>query len=145
MKLSASFNPDKPKRKTYLSLLVVALFLGWLAYSVGINHMPVNNTVWALTPPVMAISLALITKEVYSSLFMGMLTGALLNTRFDPVEGLNRLFPNGIMAVLSDKWNVGILVFLVILGTMVQLMNRTGGSSAFGAWASTHIKTRVGA
>ena len=72
------------------------LFWGWLAYAVGINHMPVKNTVWALTPPIIAISLALITKEVYSSLFFGMLTGALLNADFEFVGGLNQLFPNGI-------------------------------------------------
>ena len=140
-----SVRPGQPKRLTYLSLIAVVLFLAWLVYAVGINHMPVKNTVWALTPPIIAISLALITKEVYSSLFLGMLTGALLNADFNPVSGFNRLFPDGIMAVLSDKWNVGILVFLVILGTMVQLMNRTGGSAAFGAWTAKRIKGREGA
>ena len=140
-----TLKPGKPKRLTYLSLVAVILFLLWLGYAVGINHMPVKNTVWALTPPIIAISLALITKEVYSSLFLGMLTGALLNVGFDPVEGINQLFPDGVMAVLADKWNVGILVFLVILGTMVQLMNRTGGSTAFGAWAANRIKKREGA
>ncbi len=125
-----SVKPGVPKKATYLSLIAVVLFLAWLNYAVGYNHMPVKNTFWALTPPIMAISLALITKEVYSSLFLGMLTGALLNADFNPVGGLNQLFPNGIMTVLADKWNVGILVFLVILGTMVQLMNRTGGSAA---------------
>ncbi len=140
-----TLKPGKPKRLTYLSLMAVILFLLWLGYAVGINHMPVKNTAWALTPPIIAISLALITKEVYSSLFLGMLTGALLNVGFDPVEGINQLFPDGVMAVLADKWNVGILVFLVILGTMVQLMNRTGGSTAFGAWAANRIKKREGA
>ena len=137
--------PGIPKRRTYLSLIAVVLFLTWLGYAVGINHMPVKNTFWALTPPLIAISLALITKEVYSSLFFGMLTGALLNASFEPVGALNQLFPEGVMSVLSDKWNVGILVFLVILGTMVQLMNHTGGSAAFGAWASKRIKSREGA
>ena len=140
-----TLKPGKPRRLTYLSLMAVILFLLWLGYAVGINHMPVKNTAWALTPPIIAISLALITKEVYSSLFLGMLTGALLNVSFDPVEGINQLFPDGVMAVLADKWNVGILVFLVILGTMVQLMNRTGGSTAFGAWAANRIKKREGA
>ena len=140
-----TLKPGKPKRLTYLSLMAVILFLLWLGYAVGINHMPVKNTAWALTPPIIAISLALITKEVYSSLFLGMLTGALLNVGFDPVAGINQLFPDGVMAVLADKWNVGILVFLVILGTMVQLMNRTGGSTAFGAWAANRIKNREGA
>ena len=141
----ADVTPGNPKRITYLSLVVVVLFMGWLHYEVAFNDMPVKNTAWALTPPIIAISLALITKEVYSSLFLGMLTGALLNVKFDTVAGINQLFPDGIMAVLSDKWNVGILVFLVILGTMVQLMNRTGGSAAFGAWASNRIKSREGA
>ena len=141
----ADVTPGNPKRITYLSLVVVVLFMGWLHYEVAFNDMPVKNTAWALTPPIIAISLALITKEVYSSLFLGMLTGALLNVKFDTVAGINQLFPDGIMAVLSDKWNVGILVFLVILGTMVQLMNRTGGSAAFGTWASNRIKSREGA
>lgn len=145
MKLVESVKPGNPKRLTYLSLIAVVLFLGWLSYAVGINHMPVKDTIWALTPPIIAISLALITKEVYSSLFLGMLTGALLNADFNLVGGLNKLFPDGVMAVLADKWNVGILIFLVILGMMVQLMNRTGGSAAFGAWASNRIKHRAGA
>lgn len=140
-----SMKPGSSKRLTYLSLVVVAVFLGGLYYAVGVNHMPVKNTAWALTPSLVAISLALISKEVYSSLFLGMVTGALLNAEFNMVEGLNQLFPNGIMDVMTNKNNIGILVFLVILGTMVQLMNRTGGSAAFGMWASKRIKSRVGA
>ena len=140
-----SMKPGSSKRLTYLSLVVVAVFLGWLYYAVGVNHMPVKNTAWALVPSLVAISLALISKEVYSSLFLGMVTGALLNAEFNMVEGLNQLFPDGIMDVMTNKNNIGILVFLVILGTMVQLMNRTGGSAAFGMWASKRIKSRVGA
>ena len=140
-----SLKPGKPKRLTYLSLIAVLLFMGYLNYAVVFDHMPVKDTVWALTPPLIAISLSLITKEVYSSLFLGILTGALLISGFEPVGVLNQLFPKGIMAVLSDKWNVGILVFLVILGTMVQLMNRAGGSAAFGSWAARGIKSRAGA
>jgi Na+/H+ antiporter NhaC len=140
-----SVKPGKPKRLTYISLIAVLLFMGYLNYAVVFNGMQVKDTVWALTPPLIAISLALITKEVYSSLFLGILTGALLNASFEPVGSLEQLFPNGIMTVLSDKWNVGILVFLVILGTMVQLMNRAGGSAAFGTWASNRIKSRAGA
>ena len=140
-----NIKPGKPKLWTNLSLVVVILFLGWLSYAVGVEHMPVKNTYWALTPPIIAISLSLLTKEVYSSLFLGMLTGAMLNVDFNPEGGINQLFQNGIISVLSDKWNVGILVFLVILGTMVQMMNRAGGSAAFGAWASNHIKGRIGA
>ena len=144
MKLE-SVQPGKPKLATYLSLIAVVLFMGYLNYAVCIEGMTVKNTVWALTPALIAIVLALITKEVYSSLFLGVLAGALLSAKFNPVEGFNQLFPNGIMTVLSDKWNVGILIFLVILGTMVQLMNRTGGSAAFGSWAAKHIKHRAGA
>ena len=113
MKLE-TLKPGMPKWLTCLSLIGVILFLMWLGYAVCIEHMPVKNTMWALAPPVIAIMLALITKEVYSSLFLGILTGALLNADFDPIGGLNRLFPDGIMAMLADKWNVGILVFLVI-------------------------------
>ena len=135
----------EPKTLTYLSLVAVVLVLAGLAYAVVHNHMPVKETAWALTPPVIAIALALITKEVYSSLFLGILTGAFLNAGFDLVGTLNQVFQQGLLTVLSDKWNVGILIFLIILGMMVQLMNRTGGSAAFGQWASTHIKSRAGA
>jgi Na+/H+ antiporter NhaC len=135
----------EPKTLTYLSLVAVVLVLAGLAYAVVHNHMPVKETAWALTPPVIAITLALITKEVYSSLFLGILTGAFLNAGFDLVGTLNQVFQEGLLTVLSDKWNVGILIFLIILGMMVQLMNRTGGSAAFGQWASTHIKSRAGA
>ena len=136
---------EEPKTLIYLSLVVVVLVLAGLAYAVVHNHMPVKETVWALTPPVIAIALALITKEVYSSLFLGILTGAFLNAGFDLVGTLNQVFQEGLLTVLSDKWNVGILIFLIILGMMVQLMNRAGGSAAFGQWASTHIKSRSGA
>lgn len=140
-----SIKPGKPKTLTNAAFIVVVLFLGWLNYAVAYEHMPIHNTVWALTPPLIAITMALITKEVYSSLFLDVLTGAMLNQDFDPVRGLNQLFPDGIMSVLADKWNIDILLFLVILGTMVQMMNRTGGSAAFGTWASRRIKGRVGA
>ena len=133
------------KTTTYLALGFVVLLLAGLAYAVVHNHMPVKETAWALTPPVIAIALALITKEVYSSLFLGVLTGAFLNAGFDLVGTLNQVFQEGMLKVLSDKWNVGILIFLIILGMMVQLMNRAGGSAAFGQWASTHIKSRAGA
>lgn len=144
-KFIKAIKPGNPRHLTVISLLAVVLFLVWLSYAVGIKDMPVKNTAWALTPPIIAISLALITKEVYSSLFLGILTGGLLNAGFNVVGGLDQVFPGGIMTVLSDKWNVGILVFLVILGTMVQLMNCAGGSAAFGIWASNRIKTREGA
>lgn len=107
-------------------------------------------TYWALIPPLIAIVLALITKEVYSSLFIGIVIGGLFygdvfTAGFDFEKTVNHIFGDGIVAVLSDAYNVGILVFLVILGVMVCMMNKAGGSAAFGRWASTHIKTRVGA
>ena len=103
------------------------------------------NTFWALLPPIVAIALALITKEVYSSLFIGIVVGGLLYANFG-FEGTSRhVFLDGIVASVSDTYNMWILIFLVILGAMVCLMNRAGGSAAFGRWAQTHIKSRVGA
>ena len=103
------------------------------------------NTPMALLPPVIAIALALITKEVYSSLFIGILMGGLLYSNFSFEGTVLHAFNDGIVASLSDGYNVGILVFLVILGVMVCLMNKAGGSAAFGRWAKDHIKSRVGA
>ncbi len=100
---------------------------------------------WALLPPVVAILLALITKEVYSSLFVGILIGGLFYSEFTFEKTVTHVFQEGIIGVLSDSYNVGILVFLVILGIMVCMMNQAGGSAAFGRWASVHIKSRVGA
>ena len=102
-------------------------------------------TFWALIPPVVAITLALITKEVYSSLFIGILVGAVFYSGFSFEGTVTHIFQGGIVKVLSDSYNVGILIFLVILGAMVCLMNRAGGSAAFGRWATQHIKSRVGA
>ena len=102
-------------------------------------------TFWSLVPPIIAIALALITKEVYSSLFLGILTGALLYSNFSFEGTITHAFNDGIVASLSDSYNVGILVFLVILGIIVMLMNKAGGSAAFGRWASSHIKNRAGA
>lgn len=102
-------------------------------------------TFWALVPPIVAIALALITKEVYSSLFIGIVVGGLFYSGFNFEGTVLHVLEDGIVSVLSDSYNVGILVFLVILGTMVALMNRAGGSAAFGRWASKRIKSRVGA
>ncbi len=102
-------------------------------------------TFWALVPPIIAITLALITKEVYSSLFIGILAGGLLYSGGSFEGTVNEIFSGGIISVLSDPYNVGILVFLVLLGSIVALMNKAGGSKAFGAWASVHIRTKVGA
>ena len=101
-------------------------------------------TFWALIPPVVAIVLALITKEVYSSLFIGILVGGLFYSGFSFEGTIVHIFEDGIIGVLSDSYNVGILVFLIILGAIVCLMNKAGGSAAFGRWASEHIKTRTG-
>ncbi len=105
---------------------------------------------WALVPPLVAIALALITKEVYSSLFVGIVIGGLFygnvfTSSFSFETTVTHIFNDGIVGVLSDSYNVGILVFLVILGVMVCMMNKAGGSDAFGRWAGEHIKTRVGA
>lgn len=102
-------------------------------------------TVWSVIPPLVAIVLALITKEVYSSLFIGIVIGGFLYSGGHPVAALNHILQDGIIGSLADSYNVGILFFLVALGTVVALMNRTGGSAAFGEWAATHIKTPVGA
>jgi len=103
------------------------------------------NTIFALLPPVIAIALALLTKEVYSSLFVGILVGGLLYSNFSFEGTVLHVFNDGIVASVTDRYNMGILVFLIILGTMVCLMNKAGGSAAFGRWAKDHIKTRVGA
>ena len=103
------------------------------------------NTGWALLPPIIAIALALITKEVYSSLFIGIVVGGLLYSNFTFETTVLHVFNDGILASVTDGYNMGILVFLVILGALVCLMNRAGGSAAFGRWAQTHIKSRVGA
>lgn len=102
-------------------------------------------TVWSLLPPVVAIALALITKEVYSSLFIGIVVGALLYSNFSFEGAVLHTFNGGVIAVLTDAYNMGIIIFLVLLGTMVALMNKAGGSAAFGRWAGEHIKSRVGA
>ena len=102
-------------------------------------------TFWALVPPIVAIVLALITKEVYSSLFIGILVGGLFYSEFSFEGTLNHIFNDGFVAVLSNAYNVGILIFLMILGAMVSLMNRAGGSAAFGQFARKRIKSRVGA
>ncbi len=103
------------------------------------------NTPMSLLPPVIAIALALITKEVYSSLFVGILVGGLLYSNFNFEGTVLHAFQDGIVASLSDGYNVGILIFLVILGAIVSMMNKAGGSAAFGRWAQKNIKTRAGA
>ena len=108
---------------------------------------PFAGTFWSLLPPIVAIVLALISKEVYSSLFLGCLVGALLVSNFHPWETVVQLVQgdNGIVTTVSDSGNIAIIVFLVILGIMVDLMNKAGGSEAFGRWATKTVKTRAGA
>ncbi|MBP5153604.1 MAG: Na+/H+ antiporter NhaC family protein [Lachnospiraceae bacterium] len=98
---------------------------------------------WALVPPLVAIALALITREVYSSLFLGILLGAFLYANGNPVTALDTMINDSLIASVAD--NAGIFIFLVLLGILVALLNRSGGSAAFGRWTETHIKTRVGA
>ena len=130
--------------------LLTALFLAMPVWAEGAAEEIASsshyyNTFWALVPSFVAIILALITKEVYSSLFIGITVGAVLAANGNFEKTLNNIFTNGIVASVSDPYNVGILVFLVMLGSIVCLMNKAGGSAAFGRWADVHIKTRRGA
>ena len=135
------------KRTAVLSLVLVLMFATTVFGAEQTEeYVPaVYATFWALVPPVVAIGLALITKEVYSSLFIGILMGGILYSGFSFEGTITHIFEDGMINVLSDSYNVGILIFLVILGTMVCLMNRAGGSAAFGQFAADHIKGRVGA
>ena len=101
------------------------------------------GTFWALIPPLFAIILALIIKEAYSSLFLGVVLGALFVANFNPVATLDTIVNDGLVAAIAD--NAGIFLFLVLLGIIVALVNKSGGSAAFGRWATEHVKTRVGA
>lgn len=135
------------KRTAVLSVVLVLMFATTVFGAEQTEeYVPaVYATFWALVPPVVAIGLALITKEVYSSLFIGVLMGGILYSGFSFEGTITHIFEDGMISVLSDSYNVGILIFLVILGTMVCLMNRAGGSAAFGQFAADHIKGRVGA
>lgn len=140
------------KAGTALSVMAM-VFMGALASPLTVlaadaeeTYQPaLYATFWALLPPLVAIILALITKEVYSSLFVGIVVGALLYSGFKFEGTVTQIFEGGIIKVLSDSYNVGILIFLVILGSVVCMMNKAGGSAAFGRWASKKIHTRVGA
>ena len=145
----------KNLKKWIISLVALAVILSLVLITyntqgeVGEDYLPgVYRTIWGLLPPVVAISLALITKEVYFSLFMGISTGALLYSNGNLELALNTMIyhpEGGMIAKLTTEQNAGILIFVVILGTMVALMNKAGGSAAFARWASRHIKSRVGA
>ena len=103
------------------------------------------GTWWAILPPIIAIFLALVTKEVYSSLFIGIVTGGLLYSGFGFEGTITHVMTDGFVKSVADGYNIGILLFLVLLGALVSMMNKTGASAAFGRWAQTHIKSRVGA
>ena len=143
-----------PKSKR-LTLFLLSLFIMTFLFSITAFAAEADGateatsyfymTFWSLLPPIIAIALALITKEVYTSLFVGILVGGLLYSGFNFEGTLVHVFNDGIVASVASPSNVGILVFLVILGTMVVMMNKAGGSAAFGRWASAHIKTRAGA
>ena len=109
------------------------------------TKLPFFGTWWAIFPPLLAILLALVTKEVYSSLFVGIVAGGLLYSNFGFEGTVTHVMSDCFVKSVADAYNVGILFFLVLLGALVSMMNKTGASAAFGRWASTHIKSRVGA
>lgn len=136
--------------KKYVGKIIITLFIVLFIAGCFIQA-PITEAIgslWSLLPPIIAIGLALITKEVYSSLFIGILTGGIVyavatNGGF---EGMfTTVIQDGLIANLADSYNVGILVFLVVLGVIVVLMNKAGGSRAYGEWAAAHIKSRKGA
>ena len=136
------------KKNTWKTVLTVVVLLALAAALVVAavecaNGASLANTAWSLLPPVIAIILALITKEAYSALFIGVLVGGLFTCGFAPVATLDTIVNDGLIAAISG--NAGIFLFLVLLGIIVALVNAAGGSAAFGRWAETHIKTRVGA
>ena len=136
--------------KKYLSKIIFAGIVLVFIICCRINS-PMSGAIgslWSLLPPVVAIGLALITKEVYSSLFIGVIAGGVLYaaSTSSGFEGVfNAVVKDGLISNLADSYNVGILIFLVILGIIVVLMNKAGGSKAYGEWAAAHIKTRAGA
>ncbi len=138
------------KRMAYglLTVLMVLLVSSLVVFAAeeGAEYVsPMYATFWSLVPALVAIVLALITKEVYSSLFAGIVIGALFYSAFDLEMATLHVLETGIVGSLTDSYNAGNLVFLVLLGTLVCLMNKAGGSAAFGQWAIKRIKTRVGA
>ena len=140
------------KRKSILTLVAAVVILAVvIAGAFATANNPVSedspsrmfSTFWALIPPIVAIALALITKEVYSSLFVGVVLGGLMASNFSFAGTVDAVVNDGLIASVADS--AGIFVFLVILGIIVALVNRAGGSQAFGRWASAHIRTKVGA
>ncbi|MDD3393567.1 MAG: Na+/H+ antiporter NhaC family protein [Anaerotignum sp.] len=142
-------NPMVNKIAIFLLLIMAMTFTVFAGEAEAGEVSNMYATFWSLVPPLVAILLALITKEVYSSLFVGIVVGALFHSNFNLKQAYLTIFTNqtdgGLLAKLSDSWNVGIIIFLVILGIMVSLMNKAGGSAAYGEWARDRIKTRKGA
>ena len=146
----------KIKRKQMVMLVMLAIFAALLVVTITTGGKETDGeytsiayaTIFSLLPPVIAIGLALFTKEVYTSLLAGILAGALLYSNGNLETMVNTMFfheEGGMVYKLADAWNVGIIVFLVMLGILVSLLNKAGGSAAFGKWASKRIKTRIGA
>ena len=129
-------------KKITLGIAAIVI-IGLLVVAGVTGNGSVAGTFWSLFPPVVAIALALITKEVYSSLFIGVLTGALLHANFSFTGTMDTLINDGLISAVSG--NAGIFVFLVELGVIVALVNKAGAAKAFGRWAEKHIKTKVGA
>ncbi len=128
-----------------LCVMMICMMFTVFAFAEGEEEAPaLYATFWALVPPLIAIGLALLTKEVYSSLFVGIVAGAFLVADGSPVGALNAVLNDGFIAKLADSWDVGILLFLVMLGIIVALVNKAGGSRAYGDWARSKIKTRKG-
>ena len=130
------------KTKSIVTVIVVIAVLA-LAIGVAVSGINTTATYWALIPPVIAIGLALITKEVYSSLFIGIVTGAIFACGGSFTKAADYVVNDGLISAISGT--AGIFLFLVILGIIVALINRAGATAAFGRWAKTHIKSRVGA
>lgn len=131
-------------KKIIPKVLIVAFVVGFgviCAFNGNVTNPA--GTLWSLFPPVVAIGLALLTKEVYSSLFVGVLVGGFLSTGFKPIEAVDNIVTEGLISSVSGT--AGIFVFLVVLGIIVALLNNAGGSQAFGNWAAKHVKTKVGA
>ena len=155
MEKKKSFVPEGYINNAASVIALVVVLLIIVASKFVTTPEGVQQSAWSLLPPVIAISLALITKEVYSSLFAGILSGALLYTGYAFEGTINHIFQAVVgytdendafvSGVLTDSYNMGILIFLVMLGAMVALMNKAGGSAAFGNWAASHIKSKVGA
>lgn len=132
-------------KKGTIAKIVFTVIIVVLLIVAAASGKDLSYTAWALLPPVVAIGLALVTKEVYSSLFIGILIGGLLYSGFGFEGTLVHVFQDGFVGSVADSYNVGILIFLVLLGAIVAMMNKAGGSEAFGRWASEHIKTKTGA